>query len=223
MFGLILKDILPFKKSIIFLFLLSTFLVPLLNSYMAIPGDVDVKLGVLIITLLICYIFIFSLFALDEKDKLDSIYISFPFTRLQIVIFRYITFSIVLISILIWCFIDETLLSTFGIINYDINNNIYYVAFYISSLFAMVVFPIYLKYGSTIGQKVMIFVFVGMCFVPAFISRVLINNMIFKSLYEKFSQTDNKYFIIGFGSLFFLTCLSISVLISYKNYNKRDF
>ncbi|HWP95514.1 MAG TPA: ABC-2 transporter permease [Syntrophomonadaceae bacterium] len=220
MFQLIKKEFVLQKKTILFgfiysIFLFFTFAHPVLKNFTYVMAAFG-----------ICYIIIIGAAQADYKNHSDIILNSFPLTRREIVLSRYL-------SIFVFSFLAVILTGIIGLFFHMVPQPFTYrlinlndvVVTLVSVMFlAAVSLPAYFKSGAQSIAIVNIFLFLLIFFAPAQIRNYLMNNTQQPWVQSLSYMAREQFWLLSFSGIgAMLVLFSISYFVSLRIYLNKDF
>lgn len=217
-----MKDILIQKKTIIFALLYTIFMWASFSSIL--PSG----FGLYVMSpILVTYLFITFAVQYDDKNKCEVILNSLPLERTDIVIAKYISSFIfafigIICSILVGFIGNTTGMVIF--IGYISLLDIVLIIMSIS-IFSSIYYPVYFKFGVSRIRMFNILIFMFLFFLPTLAIEYIKNNSN-NLLVQKYTSfiNDTNGFILNFSALIIgLIFLLISLMISIRIYNNKEF
>jgi len=222
MINLVLKDIAIQKKMLVFAFIYTAF--ASFCFYSMGPNGLALYVIAPIIT---NYLFISNAVNFDEKNKSEIILNSLPIKRNDIVKSKYMSIFVFVIIGFFYSILVGFIGNAIGISIFQGSISLLDIVLVFTSvcIFGSIFFPLYFKFGATKMKLFNIILFMLFLFLPITIINYAIKfpNFI---LVQKFNYFKNNTSSLTQNSLFLiigLIILSISLMISIRIYNNREF
>lgn len=221
MFYLIMKDLRIQKRSFLFAFLYTFFIIFVFRK-----PDFSESLYIMM-SIIIGYIFAFSAIGYDEKNNSDIFLLSLPIKKHSIVIAKYL-------SVFVFSIIGITISGSIGVIinisgflpEFRFINFIDIITSFITMGFLMsLYYPFYFKFGSINIKLLNICFFMIFFFAPSSIVKFLVSNKD-NPLLQDMVQIITNISPSIFGLLMMcivIIIMIISSLISVRIYQNKDF
>ncbi|MFZ7104348.1 MAG: ABC-2 transporter permease [Peptococcaceae bacterium] len=223
MLSLIYKDLVLQKKVILFAAGYGGFLFIAFNNI--IFKEFVYNMG----TIAISYVILMTAANNDEKNKTDIILNSLPIHRVKLVLEKYL---LAYVSVFLGLSIMTVLggiMKVSGVVAVSRLANINDLLFSLSSvlLLSSLYFPLFLKFGSKYTRVINLFFFLGLFFLPSWLTGFIMNNVnqksgIVQDLINYF--TSIPLWSVGVGLLVITLVLNmISYLVSVQIYRHKEF
>lgn len=202
MLSLIIKDFLNMKKALlIYLLLLGVYV-----FVFAFTGDLSVILGVLMI---ISVMTVISAMGFDEKYKWNVYELALPISRKTIVIEKYVLGILFFIISFVISFAFSYIMSFFKEVDVYENINAASLLTIIGVVMLSILLPLLFKYGVEKGRILLI--------------AVLALPTVFIMVFQSYITEERVELAIKFLPLIAIALMVISIMISIKIYNKKEF
>lgn len=222
MLNLIIKDVVIQKKTILFA-LFYTIFASISFSSMKPDG-----FGLYVLApIVVVYLFITTAVGYDEKNKSEIVLNSLPLKRDDIVISKYISIFIFVIIGIIYSILIGFVGKFTGLPMFNRSISLLDIISTLTSvcMFSSIFFPVYFKFGLVKMKVFNIVLFMLMFFLPTITVQYVIENPN-NTLVQKFNYFINNTSNLMQNSLVLilgLICFLVSLLISIRIYNKKEF
>ncbi len=167
------------------------------------------------------YVLVTYVFGLEDRNKFNIVFSSFPVNRNLIVLYKYIFIILTfVIGVLLTCIIPFTTIvfSNKGVINTQIIR----FAFIVYIIYFMIYLPVYFKIGYYKMRKVNTPSYLLVILMPFLIPK-LSKNEVLNKIFISILNSIKNVFLNQSGIIFLLILMFVSFLISLNIFSRREF